>query len=349
MPNLLGEFEARLGKVVEGTFGAMFRSPVQPAELAREAGKEMARSRKLGLDKMYVANVYFVFISPRDADAMGDLVPTIEGEMETYLLAFARERDYSFVTRPVVRFSIDEKIKRQGKFDIIGLQMTAEAIYDELGSVAGITDDIEKAERGPRPAAASKASAQVLPLEPPPAPEFTPNPPVVDSWSNAAPAPAPANITHDEPVPVPDILDTPNIPSADERMRPATSVVPGATAVTPTPAAPAAAPIPAAKPSIVRVGSLILPGRPKVELDSSRSYTLGRQSTCDFPIADANISRQHAELFWDGEGWSIRDLGSTNGTSVNGHKITSAVELHDGDRINLGVSTLIYHETSRMK
>ena len=319
MSNILRDFEAGLGKAVEGAFGAVFRSAVQPAELAREAGKEMTRSRKMGLDKMYVANVYFVFISPRDADTMGDLAPTIEGEMETYLLAFARERDYSLVTRPVVRFSVDDRLKRQGKFDIIGQQMTAEAIFEELGSVPGVTDVFEDEEYDPAPVgvapsrARSARSAAVTPM-----PEPIPGPPSpVDPWADA-PLVAPSD-------------------GGGDFARPVTAVVPEAGAAGAT-----------STPSITRVGSVIVPELGEVKLDASRSYITGRQSTCDLPIRDANISRQHAELFWDGEGWSVRDLGSTNGTSVNGHKITRAVELHDGDTITLGISTIAYYETSRM-
>ncbi|MCL2680857.1 MAG: FHA domain-containing protein [Coriobacteriia bacterium] len=297
----------------------MFRSPVQPAELARAASKEMTRSRKLGLDKMYVANVYFVFISPRDANTMGDLLATIEGELETYLLAFARERDYSFVTRPVVRFSVDDQLKRQGKFDIIGQQMTAEAIYMELGSVAGVTDALE-AERGPSPAAyAGMPATQVPPIAATPLPELLPDEPalarpVVDPWADAPLAAAPI-----VPAAVPD----------QKPDHPVTAVV-------------------ADEPTITRVGSVTLPDQNEIELSPDRAYITGRQSTCDLPVNDANISRQHAEFFWDGEGWSLRDLGSTNGTSINGHKISSNIELHDGDQITMGMSTLIYHETTRM-
>lgn len=281
---LLRDFEAGLGTVVEGTFGAVFRSPVQPAELARAAAKEMTRSRKLGLGKQHVANVYFVFISPKDGENMGDLAPTIEGELESYLLAFARERDYSFVTRPVVRFTIDENLKRQGKFDIIGQQMTAEAIYAEMGSVAGVTDDIETAQYRPSP-----------PAEIDPLPGITPEP-------------------------MPDLVIN----------DPATTIMP------------------AAIPASIRVGSVVLPDRGEIELDPQRKYITGRQSTCDLPVADANISRQHAEFSWDGEGWTLRDLGSTNGTSVNGQRIGSSIKLQDGDRITLGISSLTYHESSRM-
>jgi len=177
---LLRDFESGLGTVVEGTFGAVFRSPVQPAELARAAAKEMTRSRKLGLGKMHVSNVYFIFISPRDGESMGDLAPTIEGELESHLLAFARERDYSFVTRPVVRFSVDEALKRQGKFDVIGQQMSAEAIYAELGHVPGVTDEIEAVQHraAPAPTPARVEAEQMPELQlndpPPTALPFTP-------------------------------------------------------------------------------------------------------------------------------------------------------------------------------
>jgi len=312
--NLLGEFEARLGNVVEGTFGAMFRSPVQPAELARAASKEMTRSRKLGLDKMYVANVYFVFISPRDAQTMGDLIPTIEGELETYLLAFARERDYSIVTRPIVRFSIDESFKRLGKFDIIGQQMTPEAIFEELGKVPGVTDDFQSAERNsPSDAREGLVLDTPAPIDP------------VDPWADApkAAAVAPPSVA-------------PVIPAAAPPVPGAVTSAVSATAAT------------TAAPTTLRKGSVTMPDQGKIDLNFNRSYITGRQSTCDLPLADANISRQHAEFFWDGEGWSIRDLGSTNGTSVNGHRISNAVELHDGDHVTMGVSTIVYHETSEM-
>ncbi|MCL2402904.1 MAG: FHA domain-containing protein [Coriobacteriia bacterium] len=326
---LLRDFESGLGTVVEGTFGAVFRSPVQPAELARAAAKEMTRSRKLGLGKMHVSNVYFIFISPRDGESMGDLAPTIEGELESHLLAFARERDYSFVTRPVVRFSVDEALKRQGKFDVIGQQMSAEAIYAELGHVPGVTDEIEavqhRAAPAPTPARVEAEQMPELQLNDPP-PTALPFTPPADSWGAAAPLSTDADF---------------------EGGRPPTAVLAGGAAA--IPATPAAAPAtPPAKPSITRIGSLVMPDQGEVELDPGRSYITGRQSSCDLPVADANISRQHAEFFWDGEGWSLRDLGSTNGTSVNDQKVSGAIELHDGDHITLGISRLIYHETSRM-
>ncbi|WP_336644748.1 DUF3662 and FHA domain-containing protein [Microbacterium sp. USHLN186] len=55
-------------------------------------------------------------------------------------------------------------------------------------------------------------------------------------------------------------------------------------------------------------------------LNSARTV-IGRGSDADITISDAGSSRRHAEILWDGERGLLRDLGSTNGTKVDGHKI----------------------------
>jgi pSer/pThr/pTyr-binding forkhead associated (FHA) protein len=68
--------------------------------------------------------------------------------------------------------------------------------------------------------------------------------------------------------------------------------------------------------------------------DNSRMYRLGRGNTCDLVLADADASREHAgfERRWDGI--FVQDLGSKNGISVAGRKITTATRLGDGDEIH---------------
>src|SRR5687768_10671759 len=48
---------------------------------------------------------------------------------------------------------------------------------------------------------------------------------------------------------------------------------------------------------------------------------IGRSTDVDVTIHDARLSRQHAELRWSGESWSVRDLGSHNGTFVDGKPV----------------------------
>lgn len=69
--------------------------------------------------------------------------------------------------------------------------------------------------------------------------------------------------------------------------------------------------------------------------------TMGRSSDCLIPINDRFLSRRHAELVADGDGWLLRDGGSTNGTFVNGARVAAPVGLHPGDRIRLGSAELI--------
>jgi hypothetical protein len=63
--------------------------------------------------------------------------------------------------------------------------------------------------------------------------------------------------------------------------------------------------------------------------------TLGRGPANSLVLHEPNISRHHAEIIHQEEGWMLRDLGSTNGTYVNGHRIT-ALTLQVGDEIALG-------------
>ncbi len=68
--------------------------------------------------------------------------------------------------------------------------------------------------------------------------------------------------------------------------------------------------------------------------------TIGRESKNDIVIPDINVSRVHAEIRQDESGaWILTDLGSTNGTFVNGRQIKSAA-LSDADRIIVGTTNL---------
>jgi hypothetical protein len=67
---------------------------------------------------------------------------------------------------------------------------------------------------------------------------------------------------------------------------------------------------------------------------------LGRSRDCDIVLGDANVSRHHAEIRPAQEGWTIADMGSTNGVVINGHRVHGPSALHPGDAVELGTSTL---------
>ncbi|MDA8282362.1 MAG: DUF3662 and FHA domain-containing protein [Actinomycetota bacterium] len=77
----------------------------------------------------------------------------------------------------------------------------------------------------------------------------------------------------------------------------------------------------------------------RVELDGSPT-TIGRLPECTVVLADGNVSRRHAEIRPAAGGWMIADLGSTNGTRLNGFPVTAPRELTSGDEITVGNSVL---------
>jgi len=72
--------------------------------------------------------------------------------------------------------------------------------------------------------------------------------------------------------------------------------------------------------------------------------TLGRDLSNDIPVPDQEISRRHARFLTRTDGVYIEDLGSTNGTFLNGVRISSAQRLNNGDLITLAESTVISFE-----
>ncbi|MBX7247169.1 MAG: DUF4123 domain-containing protein [Candidatus Sumerlaeaceae bacterium] len=92
-----------------------------------------------------------------------------------------------------------------------------------------------------------------------------------------------------------------------------------------------------------------MPNRPRVKIIAGPSWgqfyldapgeslIVGRAESCQVAIADQRLSRRHFRLAWDGTFCQVTDLGSANGTWVNGQRIQEAI-LRDGDEITAGDS-----------
>jgi hypothetical protein len=91
------------------------------------------------------------------------------------------------------------------------------------------------------------------------------------------------------------------------------------------------------------VGSLVLPDGARVAI-TDEAVTIGRLSDCDVPVTDESVSRRHAEVRRQGNDIVVVDLGSTNGTKVNGVGVRQR-RLADGDEIIVG-STRLRFEAS---
>jgi pSer/pThr/pTyr-binding forkhead associated (FHA) protein len=90
------------------------------------------------------------------------------------------------------------------------------------------------------------------------------------------------------------------------------------------------------------VASVVVAGKPH-DLDKP-SIVIGRSKDCDIRVSDPNVSRRHAEIRQDGSTYTIVDLGSTNGISVNGRAAKKA-KLEDEDRVTMGSTELVFRRS----
>jgi phosphoserine phosphatase RsbU/P len=78
-----------------------------------------------------------------------------------------------------------------------------------------------------------------------------------------------------------------------------------------------------------------------------QSVSIGRASDCTIPIKDRYLSRKHAEIVAVPSGWMLKDLGSANGTYLNGTRVERDEVLKTGDRIRLGDTEIVFETNDR--
>jgi len=198
------------------------------------------------------------------------------------------------------------------------------------------------AEAGPVPSGAG----------PPPARALMPETPALEARSSAASVrEALAEETHSsapseerpEPQPVPALLATPgSAPEREPAQARESTAAPPAVAV-PETAVPTVTPTPAT-PRLVVLRSEALEVPPGREFPLLAAATIGRAPHNLVVLPDSFVSSQHAIIFLKEGRRVLRDRGSTNGTLVNGHRITGDHILRDGDQITLGTTVLRYTE-----
>lgn len=87
--------------------------------------------------------------------------------------------------------------------------------------------------------------------------------------------------------------------------------------------------------------TVVLPDGRRINL-GSEPLVIGRLAENAIVFEDPNVSRKHAEIVASGGGWVVRDLGSTNGTKVNGTTIAGERALRDGDIVSFGGNSIRY-------
>jgi hypothetical protein len=107
------------------------------------------------------------------------------------------------------------------------------------------------------------------------------------------------------------------------------------------------------KPAHTAIATLVLPDGRKIELET-KPLVVGRMPDSGLVLADPNVSRYHAEIrpapatlggAEADRAYEVSDMGSTNGTKVNGIPVVTAQILRDGDTITVGATTIRFERT----
>ena len=304
---LFSKFERRVEDGFESMNDKFFDAPISPVQITKKAEKQMRREKMVGAGKEYAPTLYTVLVNPDDDRRLFGMYPTLAGETETYLRAKANEEGWVMDGAPLVRFMVDDNL-RPGKFDVIA-ELVSAPIVAQLRN--------EELERYGLPQQPGYRGAQPQPARPyqqPPQGGFASSGIDVPVSGVAAGAGAAAHGAHQaasvaEPIPIPNTVMFDQEPQAE--------------------AQPAAA-------YLVNVTT-----DRSFPLNNSR-VLIGRATNCDIVLDDLNASRTHAEIFRESPTvWGLADLGSTNGTLVNGKHIASVL-LNDGDRITVGTTTFVF-------
>lgn len=76
----------------------------------------------------------------------------------------------------------------------------------------------------------------------------------------------------------------------------------------------------------------------------SGEMMIGRAENCGIRIEDNYVSQHHARIYQSDDSFHVEDVGSTNGTYVNGRKISYPLELRNGDRVKIGKTVFEFHQ-----
>lgn len=309
---LFDKVEKGLEKAVNGVFAKAFRSEVQPVEIASAIRRAMDdRAAVLGHGRTMVPNIYTIELSPTDFGRLDEYSDALSEE----LVAAAQEHADS------------QRYLPGGPVEVV---------FAEGG-------DLETGVFRVRPTTSKRTMAPTG-MPPRPTPGAAPAP-------GSIPGPVPGS-------PADPQAGTPaGVASAGVASPGVASAPPGAaSAGTAGPRRgddPTAYP---ADPPARRRPGLTPADRPWLDVDGERYPLLGpltvigRDTTADVILDDPGISRRHSEIRVTNDGphlvASIRDLASTNGTFVNGERIT-ATRLRDGDRVTVGRTSVTYRAGKR--
>jgi hypothetical protein len=108
---ILRDFERRLEGAVEGLFARAFRSEVQPVELGKRLVREVEDGRTVGVNRVYVPNVYLYELSPEDRERFADYEVALAQELAALAVDTARERDWAMLGPARIEFETADDLE----------------------------------------------------------------------------------------------------------------------------------------------------------------------------------------------------------------------------------------------
>jgi hypothetical protein len=109
-PSPLSRFEQLMQGVVEGSFGRIFRTRLQPVEIRRKLERAIEENLLLSNDRSIAANVYIISISPADLARFQPIMSTLLFEMQNAIIDYARRNNYVLTTRPAITFKAETRL-----------------------------------------------------------------------------------------------------------------------------------------------------------------------------------------------------------------------------------------------
>ncbi len=321
---LFSRFEDRAENIIEGSGK---NGGIEPVKLAKRACKEMEREKMVGVGHEYAPTLYNILLSTDDDAKMSGYYPSLAGEIATYLISYAEKHSLVFDCKPLVRFIIDDGLKK-GRFDIIA-ESVSPAIIEELRHEEMVHYGLEQD--------FSEPHVENDPLEPLSEHDYHEPAPAAVPASTPAPVQYPEQNHVAAPFSEPEPVDayTPrayhehsydDAESLNQAVPPADATV--------------MLEQPVAKQPSGKLVNLVTHEQHTIFSDRT---TMGRENSCNLIVPDPSVSRHHAEILLGENGWLIRDTGSTNGTAVNGEPVSQS-RIYSGDIITLGNTQIKFQE-----
>lgn len=253
--SLLTRFEG----VAELIFTGVFRKSaarLQPVEIAKELVRQMLRNKQVSISKVYVPNVYRVFLNSGDWAPLASFGNAFLLELSKYLYSEGQRYGYTFLSKPFIELHADDAVAAH--------EMFIEVDFDDALEFDWETEDGNEDQ----------------------------------SWREETSVLQGVEVVQN------------SLNQGDSRnLRYCLEIIEG-----------------------IDKGQIF-------QLDQETVH-IGRHSQCEVVLSDREVSRRHLCIALAKDGWLIDDLGSTNGTWVNGQMIMRQI-LQPGDRIQAGQTVLI--------